>query len=151
MVELNLPKFRFKLRETESGRDIWDETRKKYVSLTPEEWVRQHFIRFLNEHLGYPKTLLRTEFEIKYNRLKKRPDIVAYNNIGDPILVVECKAPNVKLSNETFKQAAIYNQTLNARFLVITNGMDHFCCEQDIKTGTFQFIEKIPVYNHYSD
>lgn len=148
MEELNLPKFQFKVKETEKGRAIWDEFRKKYVILTPEEWVRQHFLKFLNVHLGYPKSLLKTEFEIRYNKLKKRPDIVAYDNQGHPLIVVECKAPEVKISNDTFQQAAIYNQTLKARYLVITNGLDHFCCEQELKTGTFQFIEKIPVYQN---
>lgn len=146
MEELNLPRFQFKVKETEKGRLIWDEFRKKYVVLTPEEWVRQHFLKFLNGHLGYPKSLLKTEFEIKYNKLKKRPDIVAYDNYGSALMVVECKAPEVKISNDTFQQASIYNQILKARFLVITNGMDHFCCEQNIETGTFQFLEKIPVY-----
>lgn len=148
MEELNLPKFQFKVKETERGKEILDEFRRKYVMLTPEEWVRQNFLKFLNEILKYPKSLLKTEFEIKYNRLKKRPDIVAYDNLGSPLLVVECKAPDVKISNETFQQAAIYNQTLLAKYLVITNGRDHFCCEQNLKTGTFQFLEKIPVYNN---
>lgn len=146
MEMLNLPRFQFKIKETEKGREIWDEFRKKYVMLTPEEWVRQHFLKFLNTYLKYPKPLLKTEFEIKYNKLKKRPDIVAYNNSGNPLMVVECKAPEVKISNDTFEQAAIYNQVLKARYLVITNGMDHFCCEQNTKTGTFEFVEKIPVY-----
>ncbi|MEP2023167.1 MAG: type I restriction enzyme HsdR N-terminal domain-containing protein [Reichenbachiella sp.] len=147
MEELNLPRFQFKVKETERGREIWDEFRKKYVVLTPEEWVRQHFLKFLNDYLKYPKSLLKTEFEIKYNKLKKRPDIVAYDRQGQPLLVVECKAPAVKISNDTFQQAAIYNQTLKARYIVITNGMDHFCSEQNLETGTFQLIEKIPVYN----
>ncbi|MDW3210196.1 MAG: type I restriction enzyme HsdR N-terminal domain-containing protein [Reichenbachiella sp.] len=146
MEELNLPRFQFKVKETEKGREIWDEFRKKYVVLTPEEWVRQHFLKFLNDYLKYPKSLLKTEFEIKYNKLKKRPDIVAYDNTGSALMVVECKAPEVKISEATFQQAAIYNQTLKAKYLVITNGMDHFCCEQNKKTGTFDFVEKIPVY-----
>ncbi|MEP3388921.1 MAG: type I restriction enzyme HsdR N-terminal domain-containing protein [Reichenbachiella sp.] len=146
MEELNLPRFQFKVKETVKGREIWDEFRKKYVVLTPEEWVRQHFLKFLNDYLKYPKSLLKTEFEIKYNKLKKRPDIVAYDNTGSALMVVECKAPEVKISEATFQQAAIYNQTLKAKYLVITNGMDHFCCEQNKKTGTFDFVEKIPVY-----
>ncbi|WP_420580661.1 type I restriction enzyme HsdR N-terminal domain-containing protein [Reichenbachiella sp.] len=146
MEELNLPRFPFKVKETENGRKIWDEFRKKYVVLTPEEWVRQHFLKFLNDYLKYPKSLLKTEFEIRYNQLKKRPDIVAYDNTGNPLMVVECKAPEVNISEATFQQAAIYNQTLKAKYMVITNGMDHFCCEQNEKTGTFDFVEKIPVY-----
>lgn len=148
MEELNLPRFQFKVKETEKGREIWDEFRKKYVVLTPEEWVRQHFLKFLSDYLKYPKPLLKTEFEIKYNRLKKRPDIVAYDNSGSPLMVVECKAPGVKISNDTFQQAAVYNQTLKAKYLVITNGLDHYCSEQNIETGTFQLIEKIPVYKN---
>ena len=147
MRELNLPKFQFKVKETPKGRKVWDDFRKKYILLTPEEWVRQHFLKFLNINLKYPKSLIRTEFEIRYNQLKKRPDIVAYNKEGSPFLIVECKAPDVKISNETFSQAALYNQTLKAKYIVITNGLDHFCCEQNEKTGTFQFIEKIPVCN----
>lgn len=146
MVELNLPGFSFKTRKTERGEEIWDEFRKKYVVLTPEEWVRQHFLKFLSTHLGYPRTLLKTEFEIRFNKLKKRPDIVAFARSGDPLMVVECKAPHVKITQETFKQAAIYNQTLKAGLLVVTNGLEHYCCEQNIDAGTFQFIEKIPAY-----
>ncbi|MEO9964431.1 MAG: type I restriction enzyme HsdR N-terminal domain-containing protein [Reichenbachiella sp.] len=149
MKELNLPRFKFKVKESDHGTDIWDEFRKKYVALTPEEWVRQHFLKFLSENLGYPKSLLKSEFEIKYNRMRKRPDIVAYSNQGQPLLVVECKAPEVSISNETFSQATVYNQVLKAKFVVITNGLQHFCCEQSIETGTFQFLEKIPAYKDY--
>lgn len=146
MEELNLPGFSFKTRKTERGEEIWDEFRKKYIVLTREEWVRQHFLKFLNTHLGYPRTLLKTEFEIKFNKLKKRPDIVAYDRGGKPLMVVECKSPEVTISEQTFQQIAVYNRTLRAPLLVVTNGREHYCCEQDMEAGTYQFKDQIPAF-----
>ncbi|MBU2913870.1 type I restriction enzyme HsdR N-terminal domain-containing protein [Reichenbachiella agariperforans] len=146
MERLNLPPFNFNIRESTEGNEIWDEFRKKYIVLTPEEWVRQNFLRFLNQYLSYPRTLLKVEGSMKYNKLSKRPDIVAYSSSGAPIMLVECKASYVKITEETFKQASVYNKVVRARYLVVTNGLQHFICEQNFETGTSLFLKEIPVY-----
>lgn len=146
METLNLPSFDFNIRQSPDGKEIWDEFRKKYVVLTPEEWVRQNFLRHLYEDLSYPRSLLKVEGSMKYNQLSKRPDIVAYNSDGVPVMVVECKATHVKINAETFKQASVYNKVIQARYLVVTNGLQHFCCEQDFEKGTSSFLKEIPLY-----
>ncbi|WP_099599451.1 type I restriction enzyme HsdR N-terminal domain-containing protein [Reichenbachiella sp. 5M10] len=146
MEKLNLPSFDFNIRESSEGREIWDEFRKKYIQLTPEEWVRQNFLRFLVEELSYPKSLLKVEASLKYNRMSKRPDIIAYNGEGNAEMLVECKASYVKITEETFKQASVYNTVVKARYLVVTNGMQHFCCEQNFETGISSFLKQIPEY-----
>ena len=145
-MKLNLPSVELKSRSIDGITEIWDEFRKKYVVLTPEEWVRQHFLYFMVEQLGYPKALLKVEFEIKYNGLKKRPDIVAFDSKGDCLVVVECKSAKVKLNQAVFEQVAVYNNKLKAKYIVITNGLEHFCCEQNDKTGTLHFVQRIPEY-----
>jgi len=146
MDKLRLPVFDFKIDNSENPPTIWDEFRKKYVVLTPEEWVRQHFLKYMQLSLGYPKTLLKVETGITYNKLKKRPDIIAYDNTGNPLAIVECKASYVKITEEVFKQVTVYNKILKAQYIMVTNGMDHFCCEQDFNSGTFRFLDKIPEY-----
>lgn len=145
-MKLNLPSVDLKIRSKDGLKEVWDEFRKKYVVLTPEEWVRQHFLHFMTDQLGYPKSLLKVEFEISYNGLKKRPDIVAFNNRGDCLVVVECKSAKVKLSQAVFEQVAVYNNKLKAKYIIITNGLEHYCCEQNEKTGTLHFVRKIPEY-----
>ena len=145
--ELNLPAIKAKIQSLDTGLQIFDEHRKKYVILTPEEWVRQHILSFLVYHLGYPKSLIQVESGIKYNQLRKRPDIVALDRKGEPLMIVECKAAKVNINQSTFEQVAVYNKVIGARYLVVTNGMRHFCCEQNSKTGTSRFLKEIPVFN----
>lgn len=135
MVALNLPPFSYSLKQEGDKTFILDILRKKYLQLTPEEWVRQHFIHFLVNHLSYPKTLIRIEGGLKFNTLAKRSDIVVYNRNGIPWMLVECKAPDYKLRQQTMEQATTYNHTLKARYIVITNGMTHICCEVDQSSG----------------
>lgn len=142
MLRLNLPPYDCKLSEDQTK--IFDLIRKKFVECTREEWVRQHFINYLCKHLGYPSSLVKVEFTIQYNRLAKRPDIVVYDRSAEPIVLVECKAPEVKINEEVFRQAAIYNKIVNAPYLVVTNGMEHFCAFQDYVQNKSQFLKEIP-------
>lgn len=127
MVKLNLPSFEYKLKDANGKVWIFDGIRKKYVVLTPEEWVRQHFINYLIDHIHYPKALLRVEAGLKYNKLSKRSDIVVYDRNGMPWMVVECKAPDIVIDEKSAMQVSIYNKTLKATYVVLTNGMKHLC------------------------
>lgn len=118
--------------------------RKKYVSLAPEEWVRQHIVNFLIHHRNYNRALLSVESGLKYAKVNKRTDVVVYNNSGAPEMIVECKAPEVRINQKTFDQIAVYNKTLNAKYLVITNGLDHFVCQYESDLKAYKFLEDIP-------
>ena len=125
---------------------IFDVVRKKYLILTPEEWVRQNFIHYLNKEKNYPLGLMGVEKMVKYNNLKTRADIVLYNIEGNPNIIVECKAPNVKITQDAFNQIAKYNSQLKVKYLIVTNGMKHFCCEMDYESNKITFLEEIPTY-----
>jgi len=127
LIALNLPPFPFKLRTDGQSKQIFDGLRKKYVALTPEEWVRQHFISFLITEKKYPSSYLSVERGLKVNALHKRTDIVIYNKERKPWMIVECKAPGVEITEETFYQAGRYNIKLKVSYLVLTNGLSHFC------------------------
>jgi len=146
MEKLNLPEYALKTRRTDGVQQIWDPVRKKYLVLTPEEWVRQNFLMFLIKELGYPLTLMKHEGGVKYNGRQKRTDILAYDSYGDPVLLVECKASYVKIDSAVFEQAAIYNKQLKAKYLAVTNGLQHFCCQQDFSSGKIHFFEELPHY-----
>ena len=145
---LNLPAFAYKIRPSKTGYQIFDVIRKKYVQLTPEEWVRQHFLHYLVEHLAYPRALIRLEKEVIHYSLRHRPDIVAYNRLAEPLMLVECKAPDVPIDNqEVWGQIARYNAYFNAQLLVITNGMEHFCWRLDYKKGRHRLLPTIPHFD----
>ncbi len=147
MQDLNLPKFDFQTRENIRGRiEIFDSIRKKYIVLTPEEWVRQNFIKYLIEYKQFPASLMSVEKALKVNNLNKRTDIVQYNKNGEPIVIVECKAPHIKIDEDTFAQAAMYNLKMQVNYLIITNGMTHFCCKIDNKTHHLEYLKNIPNY-----
>jgi hypothetical protein len=146
MIKLKLPEFDSKVRIVENQQQIFDVIRRKYVLLTPEEWVRQHFINYLINHCLYPKSLMAIEKKVIVNGASQRADIVVYSRNGQPLMVVECKAPDVELSNSTFAQAARYNLILGAKYLVITNGNKHFCCKVNLQTGAFSLHNGIPNY-----
>lgn len=146
MKALNLPVYNFKLIDKSGVRFIFDAIRKKYVALTPEEWVRQNFIQFLIQDKKYPASLIAVEIGLKYNQLKKRADVLVYNKLGAAYLMIECKAPEVKISQETFHQIAAYNMSFKVKYLVVTNGMDHFCCQMDYNENTYQFLQMIPAF-----
>ncbi len=140
---LNLPPFQLRVKTEKGKKSIFDVIRKKYVSLTPEEWVRQHFIHFLLQ-LNYPASLMAVEKLVVVNELRQRADIVVFNRKGKPALIVECKAPTIKLSNNALHQAARYNIPLGVKYLVITNGLKHYCVKLDKSGNDFKVVDKMP-------
>ncbi len=146
MKKLNLPAYKFKIKKKGSKFEIYDEFRKKYLILTPEEWVRQHFLMYLHITKQFPKGLIAIEKGLKVNTLNKRTDIVIYNKKGKAGIIVECKAPEIKISQDTFEQIARYNMSLKVDFLIVTNGLEHYCCKMDYKNSSYKFIEEIPSF-----
>ena len=146
MQKLNLPNYIFKLKSNENKTLIFDKWRKKYMVLTPEEWVRQHFVQYLIDEKKYPVSLIAIEKQLTINNLKKRTDIVIFSSDGLPNIIVECKAPKIKISQDTFDQIARYNLKLNANYLVVTNGLQHYFCKLDKKNETYIFLKNIPDY-----
>ncbi|MFH4968262.1 type I restriction enzyme HsdR N-terminal domain-containing protein [Gaetbulibacter sp. M240] len=146
MQELDFPKFSFRFKNRENKVSIFDPIRKKFVILQPEEWVRQNCLQFLMEIKGFPKSLINVEKELLINDLKKRYDIVVFNPNGSIHLVVECKAPKVPITQNTFDQIARYNLALNARYLMITNGLNHYYCAMDYQQSRYHFLKDIPEY-----
>lgn len=143
MKSLNLPPFDYKVKKQNGQVWIFDTIRKRYVVLTPEEWVRQHFIHFLIEYKHYPAQLIAVEKEIQVCGMKRRFDLVCYDRQTNPYLIVECKAPSVPLSQIVFDQVFQYNRSLAARFVAITNGCEHFCGEISPDCG-FRIVAEIP-------
>ncbi len=148
MIALNLPAFDYVLKKESGKVFILDILRKKYLVLTPEEWVRQHFIHYLINELTYPKSLIKVEGGLNFNQLQKRSDIVVFDREGNPWMLVECKAPDQKLGQQTLNQAGVYNHTLQAKYLVVTNGMKHLCCEINWSDRTTSLMETLPAYPH---
>lgn len=143
-VALNLPPYPFKLHQTDGVIFIFDELRKKDLVLTPEEWVRQHFIKYLIIQKKYPKTLIKLEGGLKLNKLQKRTDIVVFDKTGVPEVLVECKATSVKITQAVFDQAARYNMIHKVKYLVISNGLQHYCCVMDYDNESYQFLQELP-------
>jgi hypothetical protein len=125
---------------------IFDFLRKRFIVLTPEEWVRQHFIHYLIDHLNYPRALIKIEGGLTFNTLRKRSDIVIFNRQGNPWMVVECKAPDLKLNQRTIQQAATYNHSLKAEYVVITNGMSNICCQVNWNNSETVVLDEMPPY-----
>lgn len=148
---LNLPPYPFKLKRVKGQLFIFDEIRKKWLVNTPEEWVRQHFVMYLNKELDYPLNLIAIEQGLKVNSMQRRTDIVAYSNLGQPILIVECKAMKIKINQAVFEQVARYNIPLKVAHLVVTNGLSHYCSEIDVENKSWKFLERIPEYNKLVD
>ena len=146
LPKLNLPNAELKIKLVEETTQVFDEVRKKYFKLTPEEWVRQNFIHYLNKDKNYPFGLMGVEKMVKYNSLKTRADILIYNREGMPSVIVECKAPNVEITQDAFNQIAKYNYKLRVKYLVVTNGLKHFCCDMDYENNKITFLEEIPKY-----
>ncbi len=144
MKELNLPPFDFTIRSLGQSKEIFDVFRRKFVVLTPEEWVRQHFAVFMRDHLGYPQGYMALEVGLVLNGLTNRADIVTYDRTGKPWMIVECKAPDIKISPEVFYQASRYQNGLAAPFIVVTNGLVHGCCAW--LDGRFEFQKSFPKY-----
>lgn len=147
MQNLNFPTYSFRLKNSENNTHIFDVIRKKFVILQPEEWVRQHCIQYLILEKNYPISLINVEKVVLINGLKKRYDIVVFNPDGSLALVVECKAPKVKISQSVFDQIARYNLALKAPYLMVTNGLNHYFCTMNHDLESFEFLETLPNYN----
>ena len=146
MYELNLPTFDFRLKKENSVVFIFDVIRKKFVKLTPEEWVRQHVVHFLLEQKHYPASLMNVEVGMEIQSMRRRADIVCYEPEGGVRLITECKAPEVKITQTVFEQIAQYNMCLKAKYLLVTNGLEHFVCEINVEQKTYTFLQDIPPY-----
>ncbi len=146
MLKLHFPEYTFRFKSNENKPLIFDEIRKKFLVLTPEEWVRQHVIQFLISEKNYPISHINVEKLIKLNNTSKRYDIVVFNADGSIHLIVECKAPQVKISQDTFDQIARYNLVLNATYLMVTNGLEHYYCKMDFENERYVFLENLPAY-----
>jgi len=149
MQQLNFPHFDFVIRSRDNRQEIFDNVRRKYVVLTPEEWVRQHLIAYLTQVKRYPVTMLGVEKQLILNRMTKRFDLVVFTRNGNPFLLAECKAPGVNISESTFDQAARYNLLLKAEYFLITNGIEHYSCRLDYEAGCYIFIEEIPEFKPF--
>ncbi|WP_111309548.1 type I restriction enzyme HsdR N-terminal domain-containing protein [Confluentibacter sediminis] len=147
MQQLNFPKFSFRFKNSENKISIFDVIRKKFVVLQPEEWVRQHCVHYLIHEKKYPIALINVEKELKINNLKKRYDIVVFNSDGSIFIIVECKAHTIPIAQSTFDQIAQYNLALNASYLMVTNGLNHYYCQMDFENERYNFLKEIPVYN----
>ncbi len=144
---LNLPPYPFKISDKDGVLSIFDESRKKHIIITPEEWVRQHFVQYLINQKKYPKSLIKLEGGLRLNNMAKRSDILVFNNTGQKILMVECKAPSVNIDQKVFDQVARYNMTHKVELLAVTNGLQHYYCRIDFEKGNYKFIEELPDYS----
>ena len=145
-MEINLPPYEIKLREQNGRRQIFDFLRRRYVSLTPEEWVRQHFVHFLIEQKGYPKGLLANEVEQKIGDKKLRCDTLLYNKELRPRMIIEYKPPEIAITQRVFNQITVYNFLLHVDYLIVSNGRQHYCCRMDYEKGEYTFLQDIPHY-----
>lgn len=146
MIPLNLPEFQHNIRSVGGKLEIFDQVRRKFVALTPEEWVRQHFVSYLITAKDVPLSLIAVEQMLIYNTMKKRTDILVYSNKGIPVLMVECKAASVDLTQKVFDQIARYNLTLKVPFLIVTNGLQHICSKINFEERSYKFLEEVPEY-----
>lgn len=142
------PKYQIKSRKTGTKTEVFDLLRKKWLILTPEEEVRQKMILYLLNERSFPSGRLASEYSLKVNGLKRRADIVAFNQFGHPVLIVECKAPKVKITQAVFDQIARYNLSLRVDYLIVTNGNQNYCCMMDFKEEKYHFLESIPNYKN---
>lgn len=146
MNRLNLPPFDVKVKKEGGKHFIFDGIRKKFVALTPEEWVRQHVVHYLITEFQYPKTLFKIESGLKYNQMHKRSDIVVHGRDGRPWMLIECKSPDIRLTQKAFNQVAVYNMSIGAKYLAVTNGMAHFVCLGASLAERAQFLEQFPPF-----
>ena len=148
MQKLNFPTYSFRFKNSENKVSIFDEIRKKFILLTPEEWVRQHVVQFLLQDKKYPKSYINVEKLIKINDLSKRYDVVVFQPNGEIFLLIECKAPEVAISQQTFDQIARYNLVLKAKYLMVTNGLNHYFCQMDFENEKYVFLKELPEYSN---
>ena len=146
MQKLNFPVYNFRFKNSENKVSIFDEIRKKFVVLTPEEWVRQHVVRFILEEKKYPKSHVNVEKMISINGLTKRYDIAVFQPNGKILVLVECKAPEVNITQNVFDQIARYNMVLDAEYLMVTNGLNHYFCQMDFENEQYNFLRDLPEF-----
>lgn len=147
MQKLNFPTYSFRFKNSENKVSIFDEIRKKFILLTPEEWVRQHVVQFLLQDKKYPKSYINVEKLIKINNLRKRYDGVVFQPNGKIFLLIECKAPEVPISQQTFDQIARYNLVMKAKYLMVTNGLNHYFCQMDFENEKYVFLKELPDFD----
>lgn len=148
MTELNLPHYQFNIKKNENGNfTIFDTLRQRFVALTPEEWVRQNFVRFLIEEKKFPSALMANEVSLVQNGIKRRCDTLIADRNGNPLVVVEYKAPSIPVTQKVFNQIFRYNLVMRAKCLIVSNGLHHYCCKIDYLNGTSSFLEDIPNYS----
>jgi len=146
LKQLNLPEYSFKIKGKEDQELIFDAIRRKYVRLTPEEWVRQHFIQYLINEGKYPSGLLGVEVLTRWNKLKRRVDILVHNRLGQPVMLVECKAPDVKIDDKVFDQIVCYNMGFQVPCIIVTNGLVHYACRLIPEKPGYEYLDVIPLY-----
>ncbi|MBQ8221432.1 MAG: type I restriction enzyme HsdR N-terminal domain-containing protein [Bacteroidaceae bacterium] len=146
MLELNLPPYEKKITKKDDKPFILDVIRRQYVALTPEEWVRQNFVHFLIEYKGYPQSLMANEVQLKLNGMSRRCDTVVYDRTLRPRVIVEYKAPSVSITQKVFEQICRYNMVLQVDYLIVSNGLAHYCCRIDYPTRSYTFLQEIPEY-----
>lgn len=147
MTNLNLPAYSFRIKNRENKLYIFDKIRKKDIVLTDEEWVRQNFVEYLNKEKLYPLSIIALEKQCMVNETVKRTDILIFDKKGAPHIIVECKAPKIKIDQSTFDQIARYNMELNAKYLIVTNGLEHFYCQINHEEKKYTFLKEIPNYS----
>jgi hypothetical protein len=147
MQALNLPPFPLRTAEINGRPAIFDAFRRRYVALTPEEWVRQHFLHWLVSHKNYPAGRIAVEASLQYNKMQKRADAIVYGGEGQALMIIECKAPQVPVTQEVFDQIARYNFSFRVAYLAVTNGLDHYCCRWDTAGGRWLFLQDFPLYD----
>jgi hypothetical protein len=148
---LNFPAYQFRMKEEKGALQVFDPARKKYVYLTPEEWVRQHLIHYLNKDKGYPIGLMKIEKEFKYNKLSKRADIIVCKRTGAPLLMAECKSPDIVITQGVFDQAMRYNLIMDVKIMVLSNGINHFCFQLDKVNQTYFALTEIPEWGRVKE
>ena len=148
MIQLTLPPYQIRVKETHGRKQIFDILRRKYLALTPVEWVRQHFIHYLVEHKNYPSSLLANEVSLQIGEKRMRADSVLYDNQLHPRMIIEYKAPNITLTQKVFDQITVYNLLLHVDYLIVSNGMITYICKMDYEKQTYKFLEAIPNYEN---
>lgn len=146
MQKLNFPSYSFRFKNNQNKVAVFDDLRKKFIILTPEEWVRQHTVKFLEKEKNYPISLINVEKQLKIAGLNKRYDVVVFDPQGNIHIIVECKAPKIKITQDTFDQIARYNLSLKANYLMVTNGIEHYFCQMDYEKETYIFLTELPEY-----
>lgn len=146
-MHLNLPTCQFQIMRSADGDKIFDRLRKKFVALTPEEWVRQNFVNYLVEYKGFPVSLMANEVAITLNNTRRRCDTVVYSKMAEPLVIIEYKASSVEITQQVFDQIVRYNMVLRAQYLIVSNGLNHYCCSIDYDNNSYKFIKDIPNYD----